>query len=562
MVLLSQLLFAFFFALGNCLDSSSSPTSLSEKDSTNPLPIDTIFKLPSPLPTWPPGGGFASGRLDLGGLEVCQISSFTKIWATHEGGPDNLGATFFEPSQVPEGFFMLGSYAQPNNKALFGWVLAGKDTTGDPSNGTLKQPIDYTLVWSSDGYIWLPTPPDGYKAVGCVVTNSSDKPSLDKVRCVRSDLTDLSEPDGWIWGTDKGISVYGLRPSTRGVQALGVPTGTFMASNSGAVAAALPCLKNVKANLSSMPNPSQIQALLQSYSPLIYLHPDEEYLPSSVSWFFRNGALLYKKGDESNPVSIDPTGSNLPMDGSNDGAYWLDLPADQAAREQVKKGNLTDAGVYLHVKSMLGATFTDIAVWVFYPFNGAAKARFELINVSLGKIGEHVGDWEHVTLRVNNFNGQLTSVYFSQHSAGVWVSASELEFQGGNKPVTYSALHSHAFSPKAGLVLEGNGGGIGIRRDTAKGETVVDAGARFLEVAGEYLGSVVVEPPWLNYTREWGPKIDYNIVDETNNVEKALPFFLKKKFRKFIGGLPSEVLGEEGPTGPKMKDNWSGDERT
>lgn len=94
---------------------------------------------------------------------------------------------------------------------------------------------------------------------------------------------------------------------------------------------------------------------------------------------------------------------------------------------------------------MLGATFTDIAIWVFYPFNGAAKAKLEIINVSLGKIGEHIGDWEHLTLRVSNFNGELTSVFFSQHSAGVWVSAPELEFQGGNKPVTYSALRSHSF---------------------------------------------------------------------------------------------------------------------
>ncbi|KAF7137565.1 hypothetical protein RHSIM_Rhsim07G0048900 [Rhododendron simsii] len=573
MILLSQLLYflsvTIFFALGTCQNSSSPLTSFSEKN-TNPLPIETIFKLPSPLPTWPSGGGFASGKIELGGLEVCQISSFTKIWATREGGPNNLGATFFDPSQIPEGFFMLGSYAQPNDRALFGGVLAGKDTTGDPSNGTLKQPTDYTLVWSSEsaniaqdgnGYIWLPTPPDGYKAVGHVVTNSPDKPSLDKVRCVRSDFTDPSENDAWIWGKDNGINVYGFRPSTRGVQALGVPIGTFLALTSGAVTASLPCLKNVKANLSSMPNPSQVQALIQSYSPWIYLHPDEEYLPSSVSWFFRNGALLYKKGDESNPVSIDPLGSNLPQDGSNDGAYWLDLPSDQAAKQQVKKGNLTDAGVYLHVKPMLGATVTDVAIWVFYPFNGAAKAKLEIVNVSLGKIGEHIGDWEHLTLRVSNFNGELTSVYFSQHSAGVWLSASELEFQGGNKPVTYSALHSHAFSPIAGLVLDGSGG-IGIRMDTAKGEAVMDTGARFLEVAAEYFDSAVVEPPWLNYTREWGPKIDYNVVDETNKVAKVLPWFLRQKFRQFVSSLPNEVLGEEGPTGPKMKDSWSGDERT
>lgn len=136
------------------------------------------------------GEGFASGTIDLGGLQVCQISSFKEIWATQEGGLDNRGATFFEPSPMPEGYFMLASYSQPNNKSLFGWVLVGKDITSDRSDSALKLPVDYTLVWSSEslkikqdgnGYIWLPTPLEGYKSVGYVVTSSPEKPPLEKI---------------------------------------------------------------------------------------------------------------------------------------------------------------------------------------------------------------------------------------------------------------------------------------------------------------------------------------------------------------------------------------------
>ncbi|XP_058207069.1 hypothetical protein At1g04090-like [Rhododendron vialii] len=558
---------------------NNSPKTISKKNKKKPLPIATMFKLPSPLPIWPPGEGFASGTIDLGGLEVCQISSFTKIWATHEGGPDNLGATFFNPSPLPEGFFLLGSYAQPNNTPLFGCILAGKDvlTGNDPSSGTvLKPPTDYTLVFSSEslkikqdgiGYIWQPTPPDGYKAIGHLVTSSPQKPSPDEIRCVRLDFTDISEIDTWIWGLDtktvpNGLNVYGLRPTTRGVQALGVLSGTFTAQNGKSDSTSLACLKNSKADFSSsMPNLSQIQALFQAYSPWIYFHPNEQYLPSSVSWFFKNGALLYAKGDESKPVRIEPTGSNLPQGGSNDGAYWLDLPTDKVAKERVKRGDLQDAGVYLHVKPMLGASFTDIVIWIFYPFNGPARAKVKIVNISFDKIGEHVGDWEHVTLRVSNFDGGLKSVYFSEHSRGAWVSASELEFQGGNKPVTYASLHGHAFYPKAGLVLQGSDG-IGIRNDTAKGKTVMDTGARSVVVAAEHLGSEIVELPWLDYEREWGPKIEYNLEDELKKVEKLLPGNLKKELEKVIRGLPKEALGEEGPTGPKVKDSWSGDERT
>ncbi|KAK9153335.1 hypothetical protein Sjap_000815 [Stephania japonica] len=492
-------------------------TSVSKKPRV--LPIETNFKLPSPLPSWPKGEGFATGTINLGGLEVSQISEFNKIWATHEGGPDNLGATFFEPSPIPKGFFMLGCYAQPNNKPLSGWVLVGRDDGTDSSRGgVLKTPLDYTLVWRSEstgikqdgnGFIWLPVPPIGYKAVGYVITASSEKPPLDK---------------------------------------------------SGAFIRTLPMIANLKCRYGDMT--SQIEALVEVYAPFAYFHPDEQYLPSSVGWFFGNGALLYKKGDESNPIPIDPTGSNLPQGGPNDGTYWLDLPIDNAGKEKVKKGDLSSAEAYFHIKPMLGATFTDLAVWFFYPFNGPARAKVEFVNIPLGRIGEHVGDWEHVTLRVSNFTGELWRVYFAEHSGGTWVNASEVEFQGGNKAVAYSSLHGHASYAKPGLVLQGNPKlGIGIRNDTAKSKLVLDAGSRFSIVSADYLGSAVSVPPWINFYNNWGPKISYDIAEELHKIDRLLPGKLKSAFERIVNGLPSEVLGEEGPTGPKVKDYWNGDER-
>lgn len=511
-----------------------------------------------------------------------QVSSFSKVWTAREGGPDNLGASFYEPSPVPDGFFMLGSYAQPNNQPLFGWVLVAKDSS---SGQILKMPIDYTLFWSSESlkmnqdgivYIWLPVPPDGYTAVGHIITTSPTKPPLEKIRCVRADFTDVIENDEWIWGnSDTIFSVSKSRPKNRGTQGLGVSTGAFMAVNKSGVSSPAACLKNVHYNLSSMPNLNQINALVQHYSPVVYFHPDEQFLPSSVTWFFQNGALLYTKGQESNPTAIDSKdGSNLPQGGSNDGAYWLDLPTDNAAKDRVKKGDLSNAIAYLHIKPTFGATFTDIAMWIFYPFNGAAKAKVEFLTVSLGKIGEHVGDWEHVTLRFSNFNGELKSVYFSQHSRGTWVSSSELEFQSSNsnsnKFVVYSSLHGHAAYPRTGNNLQGNNGGnVGIINDAKKSKMVMDTGANYTILCVDYNNSnnsnnniVVVgeEGAWLNYAREWGPKISYDINDELKKVERFLPGKLKSAFNKVVRGLPNEVLGEEGPTGPKWKDSWSGDE--
>ncbi|KAD7479030.1 hypothetical protein E3N88_02166 [Mikania micrantha] len=445
--------------------------------------------------------GFASGTIDLGGLQVSQVTTFNKIWRANEGGPDNLGATFYDPIAIPQGFSSLGSYAQPNNVPLSGHILVVKDTSNDPSNPTLKPPIDYTLLWSSE--------------------------SLDTKKMEKDTFGFQLHPKD-------------IRPSVGNQR-----------------------VANLKGNLSnSMPNLNQIKALIQTYSPVIYFHPDEQYLPSSVDWFFQNGALLYHKGDESKPTRVDNNGLNLPQGGSNDDTYWLDLPLDGSSKDRVKKGNLQDACAYFHIKPVSEGLFTDIAIWVFYPFNGASRAKVKFLNLSLGKLGEHVGDWEHVTLRISNINGELNSVFFSQHSWGKWVSASELEYHNGNKPVVYASLHGHASYPKPGCVLLGSGGAdIGVRDDTAKSDKMMDTGARAVVMAAEYLpAATVVEPPWLNYERKWGPKIDYDVDKEISKLKSVMIWKLKKEFGRLMEGVPRELLGEDGPTGPKVKTSWSGDE--
>jgi hypothetical protein len=267
---------------------------------------------------------------------VRQVTTFAKVWSTTQGGQDGLGATFFKPSPVPAGFSVLGHYAQPNNRRLFGRVLVGRDASG---TGTiLGPPLDYTLVWSSPdgaGFFWLPTAPEGYKAVGAVVTSTSDKPSPDEVRCVRADFTDVCETEESVWSSDKDVfSAVTLRPAVRGVDARGVHAGTFLAQSSTTPARAsmLACLKNTNASYTScMPDLAQVTAALAAYGPRVYLHPDEPYLPSSVPWFFANGAVLCQKGGQQAPTTpVAADGSNLLQGGGNDGAYWLDLPAGGA----------------------------------------------------------------------------------------------------------------------------------------------------------------------------------------------------------------------------------------
>ncbi|KAG6528214.1 uncharacterized protein LOC122041453 [Zingiber officinale] len=537
------------------------------------------FFLPSPMPEWPQGGEFAKGTICIGELEVLQITKFECIWNCLSPKEKGKGAVFYKPLLIPDGFFSLGHYCQRCDQPLHGSLLVVRENaqsqqlTGLPA---LAKPLDYELLWSSDdlqedydcgcGYFWLPIPPEGYQELGMLVTSKRNKPSIEEVRCVRVDLTDSSEAHELMIDMEAifphlPCQVWKTRPSSRGMSETGIPVGTFCCNTDSSSLDILSahCLKNLDSSLRGMPNLEQIHALIQHYGPTLMFHPKEDYFPSSVSWFFKNGATLYKKDVKAGEI-IDARGSNLPEGGQNDGEYWIDLPDD--GDNFVKKGNIETAKLYTHVKPALGGTFTDIAMWIFCPFNGPATIKVGVANFPLSKVGRHIGDWEHYTLRISNFNGELWSIYFSQHSGGEWVDASGLEFIGGNKAIVYSSKSGHASFPHPGNYLQGSEKlGIGVRNDAARSKFFIDSSTRYEIVAAEYLGDVVEEPFWLRYMREWGPTIKYSSRSEIDRILNFLPFNIRNTVENIFNSLPVELYGEEGPTGPKEKNNWVGDER-
>ncbi|XP_044467148.1 uncharacterized protein LOC123197030 [Mangifera indica] len=553
-----------------------------EYNSPEPQP----FSLPSPLPKWPQGQGFATGRIHLGELEVFQVTEFESIWSCNLLHGKAKGATFYKPVGIPDGFYCLGHYCQSNNQPLRGSLLVARDATASETQAgnlddslldlpALRKPVNYSLIWRTDphydhsGYFWLPNPPVGYKAMGIVVTITPEEPEPEEVRCVREDLTDICETCDVIISMDSNHSkfpfqVWSHRPCIRGMFARGVSVGTFYCGTylESEEQLDIVCLKNLDPTLHAMPNLNQIHALINHYGPTVFFHPDEEYMPSSVPWFFKNGALLYQDGKKKGEP-IDYRGLNLPCGGENDGAFWIDLPEEDEARNYLKKGNLETAELYVHVKPILGGTFTDIVMWVFCPFNGPATFKIGLMSIEMTKIGEHVSDWEHFTLRINNFTGELWKVYFSEHSGGGWVHAFNLEFIEGNKPIVYSSKHGHASFPHPGTYLQGSSKlGIGVRNDCAPSKFSVDSSAKYQIIAAEYLGDgAITEPCWLQYMREWGPTIVYDSRSELDKIINLLPFFVRFSVENLFDLFPTELYGEEGPTGPKEKDNWLGDER-
>ncbi|KAJ0961551.1 hypothetical protein J5N97_001536 [Dioscorea zingiberensis] len=534
-------------------------------DSGPVYPEPKSFSLPSSLPRWPQGGGFAKGRICIGELEVVKITTFQKIWSSALLARKGSGATFYKPTGIPDSFFSLGHYGQANDKPLHGFVLVARDVEasreiiGSSSHTrlpALEKPLDYTLVWCSNfgrncylgscGYFWLPLPPEGYKTLGYVVTTSPKKPSLEEIRCVRSDLTETCETHEMICSLEEEFLVFQVRnarPCHRGIWSNGLPVGTFSCTyiNLGDEME-ICCLKNSDSSLHAMPNLEQINALIHHYGPTLFFHPKEMYLPSSVSWFFKNGATLYKKG-ETLGESIEVDGSNLPSGGTNDGEYWIDLPNDDR-KSYVKHGSLESAELYAHVKPALGGTFTDIAMWVFCPFNGPATLKIGVLNISMSKIGQHVGDWEHFTLRISNFMGELWSIYFSQHSGGEWVDASGLEYIADNKAIIYSSKSGHASYPHPGNYLQGSEKlSIGVRNDAAQSMLSVDSSSKYQIIAAEYLGNIVSEPSWLQFMREWGPKVSYSSRSELNKILSFLPMNIRFSVESIFKKLPMELYG-------------------
>ncbi|KAG8062389.1 hypothetical protein GUJ93_ZPchr0003g17547 [Zizania palustris] len=562
------------------------------------------FSFAEPLPPWrTQGGGFARGRICVGGggeLELAAVTAFEKICTLSPASALRKcgGVTFYRPVGVPDGFSVLGHYCQSNRRTLHGHLLVAKaaqPALSPEASPPLRAPLDYELVCAfrangvggdgkscrgygrSDAYFWLPVPPEGYRTLGFTVTTDADKPSLKEVACARADLTDECEPHGSLlrleligpsacWSSTSpgaAFAVRGVRPLDRGMRGRGIGAGTFCCSVDGCPPSeqGLACLKNVEFDLSAMPTLEQAHELIRHYGPTVFFHPKEVYLPSSVSWYFKNGAALCKKGEDASE-EVDSEGSNLPGGGCNDGEHWIGMP-DGKNGHDIIYGDIDSAELYAHVKPAMGGTCTDVAMWVFCPFNGPARFKLGPITIPLGKTGQHIGDWEHFTLRVSNFTGELMAVYFSQHSGGRWVDASALEYTAGNKPVVYSSRNGHASYPFPGVYLQGSAAlGIGIRNDAARSKLSVDSSTNYRIVAAEYLGDgAVAEPPWLQFMGEWGPTVVYKSRQTMDRAAKQLPRRLMCPAENTLNKLPNELSKEEGPTGPKEKNNWEGDER-
>lgn len=267
------------------------------------------------------------------------------------------------------------------------------------------------------------------------------------------------------------------------------------------------------------------EEIIKQYAPLVYIHPDDEFKPSSVDYFLNN---------------INVTSSNLIT------KYKINCPSCTNLSffkgQSVTQDNIP---IYAMVvpKPNIGENITDVFYWMFYPYNRGKRVCISPIYINgncWGKystFGHHVGDWEHVTIRFKD--NQPIQIYLSQHAGGksyTWAD-NNLEYvssspnTGSHHPVVYSAKGSHGlYNSVDEHVYQKIFNGDHLTDLTGKGDSW-QTWKNIKMIKNENLSF-----KWQNYSGRWG-----NPKDGCD--------FLGFDFEGIIGAC----IFNAGPYGPNMK---------
>jgi len=273
----------------------------------------------------------------------------------------------------------------------------------------------------------------------------------------------------------------------------------------------------------------RLETAARAVAPILRLHPDDRYRPAPIEFFLPRVELgIWDRPSGSfdrvlgqvyvGKISIDVLltqerlgqRSASPVLGARRRSDWR-VYINQARKpsrmpsaawekfcEETRLGLMDGAPCYVHLRRPVDdSDALDIQYWFFYPYNGVMG--------SPPFTAEHEGDWEHVTVRISD-DGNPIKVYYSAHDGeGSWYrlgQGSPVTLLDGAHPVVYSAYHSHASYPTAGI----------IRRATAiadlPDDKTSDAGplirtAERLQLIA--IGDVVVRGrSWVHFSGSWG----------------------------------------------------------
>lgn len=217
------------------------------------------------------------------------------------------------------------------------------------------------------------------------------------------------------------------------------------------------------------------------YAPIVKLHPQEEFFPSSVEFFLEN---VHQQGDflVTNQILSFESDSHLPFFAGQN----LDVTTPPVYAVRVPK-------------PQLGPNVEDVHYFFFYPYNRGKDI--------LGSIfGNHVGDWEKIRIR---FVGEkpLTMKVAYHDSARIYPvpapntndNSSEV-MMWGTHPIIYSAKGSHGSYVRPG----DHGYAVVLNDETAEGGKIWNTHENVVIIDYAPVGLYAPEINWMNFTGRWG----------------------------------------------------------
>lgn len=178
---------------------------------------------------------------------------------------------------------------------------------------------------------------------------------------------------------------------------------------------------------------------LRRYAPRVWFHSEESYWPSTVEWSFhflkrswwRKEWWLFTKQELDKPSSVLPY-----FHGADPKRQWTDVPL-----------KLDEVPVYAF-RHPVDKDTVDLLYFFYYPYNRGKEVVDTIF-------GNHVGDWEHVTVRLTlqrDSQGRETLApsmnavsfclaYHDKDKSYVWGDVPKV--QGTEHPIIYSAKDSH-----------------------------------------------------------------------------------------------------------------------
>ncbi len=352
-------------------------------------------------------------------IEIRNTADFRQTWNDKGSGADD-DVALYRPV-APPGWAVVGDYAQGNydQPTAVSYLVRGGGDMLRPPSGFRKVWDDSGSGADRDGSVWKPVAPSGYVCLGDVTNGSHDQPEVSDYRCLRRDLATPGKLGRMIWkdsgsGADDDVSVWNINDSR------GMPTATFAANGShGPPSGPFYTLEGLLPPKPAVSAEHKLH-LLHEFAPLVWLAPGEEFFPSSVEWAFPHLKRF-----------------------RHDGRYWLrtrqplSSPSDDSL--PVFRGDLESAPVYAFWVDKGG--YADLVYYFYYPYNRGKSVANTIW-------GNHVGDWEHITVRLTWLRGgdwslEPTHVYIAAHNFGGAFRFRAVAREDGTHPVVFSARGSH-----------------------------------------------------------------------------------------------------------------------